>query len=103
MASIDEDDLAGSMLLVMKDQEFRRRLITNASAYVRNFDWAVKKKTYINLIDSLVHDRDEVYASQEGQSESVPPDGNEVMAGECIDSRKPVSVSRASAQKAAAS
>jgi glycosyltransferase involved in cell wall biosynthesis len=101
----DEDDLADSMLLLIHNQEFRRRLAANAASYVRNFDWAVKKKTYTGLVDALVYGRGHVNATAEGQSEFVPPNANEVIAGECTDSRKPVSLSgqHASAQKAAAS
>ena len=83
----DENDLAESMLLLMRNPDYRRRLVTNAFAHVRNFDWAIKKTVYIGLVDSLVHDR-HVYARLKGQNESVPPNGNETIASECVDSRK---------------
>ena len=51
--SEDEQDLADSMLLVIKNKEFRNSLISNASEYMKQNNWAVKEKEYLDIIDKL--------------------------------------------------
>ncbi|MGD1102895.1 MAG: glycosyltransferase family 4 protein [Terriglobia bacterium] len=47
------DDLAKCMLLLIRDQQLRERLIANALEYVKENNWAVKKHEYLELVDSL--------------------------------------------------
>jgi glycosyltransferase involved in cell wall biosynthesis len=52
-ASENVDDLAKCMLLLIRDQQLRERLVAQASKYVRENNWAVKKHVYLDLVDSL--------------------------------------------------
>jgi glycosyltransferase involved in cell wall biosynthesis len=47
------DDLARCMLLLIRDQQLRERLVANASEYVKENNWMVKKHVYLELVDSL--------------------------------------------------
>lgn len=51
----DEDDLAQKMLLIINDKALRRRMVDEASEFVRAFDWELNKSTYVDLVDSLVY------------------------------------------------
>jgi glycosyltransferase involved in cell wall biosynthesis len=47
------DDLAKCMLLLIRDQQLRERLVANALEYVKENNWMVKKHVYLELVDSL--------------------------------------------------
>ncbi|HMD84899.1 MAG TPA: glycosyltransferase family 4 protein [Terriglobia bacterium] len=47
------DDLARCMLLLIRDRQLRERLVANASEYVKENNWMVKKHLYLELVDSL--------------------------------------------------
>ena len=47
------DDLARCMLLLIRDRQLRERLVANASEYVKENNWTVKKRVYLELVDSL--------------------------------------------------
>ena len=49
----DENNLAESMLLLIKDNDLRNRLVSNAWAFVERYMWKNKKDEYLKLIDSL--------------------------------------------------
>ncbi len=51
------DDLARCMLLLTQDRPLRERLIANASEYVKENNWTVKKHVYLELVDSLIATR----------------------------------------------
>ncbi len=53
----DESDLANCMLLLIRDQELRHRLVQNAEEYIRKNNWDVKKAEYLELVDSLTGNR----------------------------------------------
>ena len=48
------EKLAEAMLEVLRDGELRRRLVTNAFAYVAQNSWDSRRGDYLRLIDSLV-------------------------------------------------
>jgi glycosyltransferase involved in cell wall biosynthesis len=50
----DENDLARSMLLLIKDRNLRESLVHNATKYIQEYTWEKKKTTYLDLVDSLV-------------------------------------------------
>jgi hypothetical protein len=50
----DEEGLARAMVEMVYDEELRRRLVTNASVFVAQNSWEVKKGEYLALVDSLV-------------------------------------------------
>jgi glycosyltransferase involved in cell wall biosynthesis len=50
----DEKQLAETMLLLITDGELRKQLASNASVFVKDFDWEVKKRDYLELVDLLV-------------------------------------------------
>jgi glycosyltransferase involved in cell wall biosynthesis len=50
----DEDDLARTMLLMIDDAGLRKRMASNASEFIRTFDWELKKAGYVGLVNSLV-------------------------------------------------
>jgi glycosyltransferase involved in cell wall biosynthesis len=52
-ASENVDDLAKRMLLLIRDQQLRQRLVARASEYVQENNWRVKKREYLELVDSL--------------------------------------------------
>jgi glycosyltransferase involved in cell wall biosynthesis len=49
----DENSLAESMLLLIRDSELRKQLVSNAGAFVEGYLWKKKKDEYLKLIDSL--------------------------------------------------
>jgi len=49
----DEQDLAESMLLLARDSRLRAGLTQSADDFVRNYRWSVRKRTYLELVDSL--------------------------------------------------
>lgn len=51
----DEEDLAEKILLLMNNPELRQQMASEASEFVRSFDWELNKNTYIDLADSLVY------------------------------------------------
>jgi len=51
------DDLARCMLLLIRDPQLRNRLVSNASEYVKENNWPVRKHEYLQLADSLVASR----------------------------------------------
>lgn len=53
-ASENVDDLARCMLLLIRDQQLRKRLAANASEYVKGNNWMVMKHVYLELVDSVM-------------------------------------------------
>ncbi len=51
----DERSLADAMLQLIGDRELRKRLIRNASEFVKNYTWEANQNCYLCLVDSLVH------------------------------------------------
>jgi glycosyltransferase involved in cell wall biosynthesis len=51
----DEEDLAESMLLLIRDSELGKRLASNALEFVQDYTWDKKKHEYFDLVDSLVY------------------------------------------------
>lgn len=49
----DENSLAESMLLLIRDNELRKRLVSNALEFVEGYMWKNHRDKYIQLIDSL--------------------------------------------------
>lgn len=49
----DEEDLAESILAIIKDKKLRNRLTDNALKYAEANSWNVKKQIYLDLVDSL--------------------------------------------------
>jgi glycosyltransferase involved in cell wall biosynthesis len=47
------DELAADILLLRRDASLRNQLVSNASKYVEANNWAVRKKEYLDLVDSL--------------------------------------------------
>ncbi len=61
------------MLLLIRDQELRRRMVQNAEQYIRKNNWDVKKEEYLGLVDSLTGNRiGQAPASCEEMAESFP-------------------------------
>jgi len=54
-ASENVDDLAKRMLLLIRDRQLRQRLVAHASEYVQENNWRVKKREYLELVDSLTN------------------------------------------------
>jgi glycosyltransferase involved in cell wall biosynthesis len=50
----NEADLADKMLNLARDEELRNRLASNASKFLKDYNWENKKHFYLNLVDSLV-------------------------------------------------
>jgi glycosyltransferase involved in cell wall biosynthesis/peptidoglycan/xylan/chitin deacetylase (PgdA/CDA1 family) len=50
----DVNDLAQSMLTLLKDKEQRDTLRDNALRFVENYRWSKKKNEYFDLVDSLI-------------------------------------------------
>jgi glycosyltransferase involved in cell wall biosynthesis len=69
----DEEDLARSMLLLVKQPELRNRLVRNALEYVEHNDWNVMKPKYLALVDSLVGERKPVSETRFIPAVLVPP------------------------------
>jgi len=47
------EDLARCMLLLIRDQHLRERLVAHAMEYAKENNWAVKKQQYLALVDGL--------------------------------------------------
>ena len=50
----DENDLAESILVMIKDYSLRNRLANNALKFIEDNNWEVKKKEYLELVDRLI-------------------------------------------------
>jgi glycosyltransferase involved in cell wall biosynthesis len=50
----DPEDLAHSILLLMRDANLRESLAQNGAAFVEKNNWDAKKEEYLQLVDSLV-------------------------------------------------
>lgn len=50
----DEQDLARCILLLMNDESLRAQMVENAAQFVKAYDWAVNKSTYLDVVDSLL-------------------------------------------------
>ncbi|MEN6433547.1 MAG: glycosyltransferase [Smithella sp.] len=50
----DVDDLAGSMLIMIRDKKQRDTLRDNALFFVEDYRWSKKKNEYFELVDSLI-------------------------------------------------
>jgi glycosyltransferase involved in cell wall biosynthesis len=53
----NEHDLSKAILLVAQDEDVRRRLIQKGFEYVSRCNWDVKKNEYLDLVDSLMANR----------------------------------------------
>ena len=53
-ASGDVESLAAAMHEVLVDKNLRRRLVSNATAYVARNSWKSSQKAYLELVDALV-------------------------------------------------
>lgn len=53
----DARSLADAMLLLVKNPELRRKLVVNASEFVKKYTWDTNESVYLNLVDSLLHVR----------------------------------------------
>jgi len=51
--SEDEDDLAEKMEALILDGDLRKRLVRNASEYIRVNNWDIKRQEYFSLLDAL--------------------------------------------------
>jgi glycosyltransferase involved in cell wall biosynthesis len=51
----DTQDLAQSILALHKDREATDRMVQNATAFVRRYQWDAQKSIYLDLVDSLTH------------------------------------------------
>jgi glycosyltransferase involved in cell wall biosynthesis len=49
----DEKNLAEAMLLLIRDNDLRKQLVSNASEFVKTYMWKEKKDEYLRLVDSL--------------------------------------------------
>lgn len=49
----DVDDLATSMLRMVKDPGMRKSLAENAMKFVEDFSWENRKREYLGLVDRL--------------------------------------------------
>jgi len=58
----DTQDLAQSILALHKDREATDRMVQNATAFVRRYQWDAQKSIYLDLVDSLTHSRKNVSA-----------------------------------------
>jgi len=52
--SENENDLASSMLLLIKNPAIREKIVSNASELIKQNNWSVKSKIYMDIISSLV-------------------------------------------------
>ena len=52
-ASVDEAALADSILELHRNSQLRDLLTANASRYIQENNWNVKKQRYIGLVDRL--------------------------------------------------
>ncbi|MBW2610582.1 MAG: glycosyltransferase family 4 protein [Deltaproteobacteria bacterium] len=53
----NEQDLAESMLLLIKNSEFRETITSNALKFLNKNNWDIKQHIYLDLIDSLVESK----------------------------------------------
>jgi len=51
----DVNDLAQSMLTLLKNKEQRDKLRDNAFCFIEDYRWSEKKNEYFDLVDSLIH------------------------------------------------
>ena len=49
----DAQDLAQSILALHKDQEATNRMVQDATAFVRRYQWDAQRSIYLNLVDAL--------------------------------------------------
>ncbi len=54
----NEKDLARALLALYHQPELRERLVANAERFNREYNWRKVKMTYLNVIDTLVGNRD---------------------------------------------
>jgi len=52
--SENESDLAASILALNRDSHHRETLTANAARYIQRNNWAIKKETYLRLVDHLI-------------------------------------------------
>jgi len=50
----DEKDLAEKMLLLMTDTKLREKTTSNALKFIDKNSWSIKKKIYLDIVDSLL-------------------------------------------------
>src|SRR5487761_2042 len=53
----DARSLADAMVLLFKNPELRRKLVLNASEFVKKYTWDVNESIYLNLVSSLLQSR----------------------------------------------
>jgi len=53
----DARSLADAMLLLIRTPELRRKLVLNASEFVKKYTWDANESVYLDLVDSLLHAR----------------------------------------------
>jgi hypothetical protein len=51
---VNDADLAECMLLLRRDAHLREQLTQNGLTYAWEHSWVVKRKDYLDLVDSLV-------------------------------------------------
>ena len=51
--SENEQDLAASILALYRDTRLKETLMGNAASYIQQNNWAMKKGTYLRLVDRL--------------------------------------------------
>ena len=51
--SDNDRDLSDAILVLMKDQDLRKRLVENSQKYIRENNWEIKKHVYIDIIKGL--------------------------------------------------
>jgi len=49
------DSLASAMYEMIKSEEMRKKISTNALQSVKSFSWGKKKQEYLNIVDSLIY------------------------------------------------
>ena len=50
-------DLADCIILLKSDRALRDQLVSNGAKYVQGNNWAVKKREYLELVDSMISER----------------------------------------------
>lgn len=53
----DEEDLARSMLTMIRDQNLRRSLVESAEQFISHNNWDVKESVYLNIVAALLPNR----------------------------------------------
>jgi len=56
----DEKSLADAMLLMIRNVDLRKKLSENASEYIAQHSWDIKRRDYFNLVDTLVQGKHDV-------------------------------------------